>query len=56
MLSYFTTHSEKIVPTVIIAISVISCIVYMYKGMIGQGVYWGSASLLSYSVTYLMNS
>lgn len=56
MIHYFANNSEKIIPTIMIVCSAISFFVYMYKGMIGQSVYWGSASLLTYSVTYLMNS
>jgi len=53
MINYFSNYPEKIMPTIMIVCCVLSCIVYICKGMIGQCVYWGSASMLTYSITYL---
>ena len=47
-------HLEKIMPTIMIVCSIGSFIIYTYKGMIGHSLYWISASMLTYTVTYLM--
>ena len=53
MFNFFVHNPEKIMPTIMILCSIASSIVYFYKGSMGQGLYWVSASMLTYSVTYL---
>ena len=42
----------KLLPTVMIALSVLASVVYFCSGDIRRGIYWIAASVLMASVTY----
>jgi hypothetical protein len=43
---------ERILPTVMIILSVMASIIYFYKGDIRHGVYWLAGATLTASVTF----
>ena len=44
----------KFFPSLMIALSVASCIRYAMADDIGKAIYWGAAATLTLSVTYMM--
>lgn len=46
-------YSVKFMPTVMIAIRVVSCGRYAVDGDMGKAVYWASSAMLVYSITWM---
>ncbi len=44
--------NEKTFPTIMIILSVLSMVTYMYNGNWRMTLYWFAAALLTFSVTY----
>jgi hypothetical protein len=43
----------KIMPTIMMILFVLSCLVYLYYGDYKHSVYWFSGALITYSVTWM---
>jgi hypothetical protein len=52
MMEFIQQLNPKILPSILMAIQMLSCLVYLAQGDWRRALYWASATALIYSVTF----